>query len=212
MTLSQRLQKEYRVLWAQTCKSAIETVSQNSAIQVAILDIGLPDGDGFDLAAAIQKHKKIPFLFLTARSDAESRLRGWELGAEEFIPKPFHLKELLLRLEHVLKDHPLGEEYQYSTLKIRFPENSLQLGEGPKTWLSASETKLLEVLIGHSPKVMSRDDLMNQVWGADKNLSHRHIDNQIVKLRTALGPFGILIKTVRGTGYQWSTENEKEEV
>ena len=95
-----RLQKEYRkVTWAQTLASARENLSKEE-YDLLILDVGLPDGSGFDLAK--EQEGQNPIIFLTALNSAEDRLQGYELGADEYIPKPFHLKELMIRIDRTL--------------------------------------------------------------------------------------------------------------
>ena len=149
---------------------------------------------------------KVPFLFLTAQSDAESRLMGYQLGAEEFIPKPFHLKELLIRLDHVLRLHSPMEVMRTGNIEINFSDLHILNEKKERVNLSSSEMKVLEILIKQSPKVVDRDDIMNEVWGLDSQLSHRSIDNMIVKIRSALSTEGSYIKTIRGRGYQWLME------
>ncbi|HEX4924864.1 MAG TPA: response regulator, partial [Bdellovibrionales bacterium] len=101
-TLQERLEKEgYSVAWAQS-RAEAESAFARKPPDLVILDVGLPDGSGFDLAKLIKKKSVVPFIFVTAMTTAEYRLEGFEIGAEEYIPKPFHLKELLLRVKHVL--------------------------------------------------------------------------------------------------------------
>src|SRR5689334_221910 len=100
-TLQERLEKEgYSVDWATTQNEAISFL-KSRAPDLVILDVGLPDGSGFDLAKKIKSESLVPFIFVTAMTNAEYRLEGYEIGAEEYIPKPFHLKELLIRVKHV---------------------------------------------------------------------------------------------------------------
>lgn len=176
-------------------------------IDLIVLDVGLPGGqNGFDLAKQIRQFSKAPFLFLTAQADAESRLKGYQLVAEEFIPKPFHLKELLIRIDHVLRLHAPIDILKVGAIEIHFSDLHIVNEKKEKIFLSSSEMQVLQILIRQSPKVVDRDDIMNQVWGIDSDLSHRSIDNIIVKVRSALSAEGLHIKTVRGRGYQWLTE------
>lgn len=209
-TLSDRLSKDYQVVWVQTVKGTLAQMSELKKSDLAILDVGLPDGNGFDLAQKIREQSQVPFLFLTAQSDAESRLHGYQLGAEEFIPKPFHLKELLLRLSHVLKAPNQRNSLTVGELEILF-ENLQIKGPGSEVvTLPDSEMRVLQILIRQSPQVVDRDLIMNEVWGIESDLSHRSIDNIIVKLRSYLKTESDRIKTVRGRGYQWvAVKNEK---
>src|SRR5438445_11604066 len=104
-TLRERLQREkYDVYWAETKQRALKKLGEG-LWDLVILDIGLPDGSGFELARLIKEKTSLPIMFMTALSSAEHRLEGFEIGAADFIPKPFHLRELLLRVKHVLDSH-----------------------------------------------------------------------------------------------------------
>lgn len=211
-TLTERLKREYDVTWAKSVADAWVIYSKTKDFELAILDVGLPDGDGFDLARRMNSSKSgspILFLFLTAQADAESRLRGFELGAEEYIPKPFHLKELLIRVKHVLEAHAPTREIELQDCFINFANMSVRKKSGAIEYPPITDMKILQLLIEKSPRILSRDEIMNEVWGVDKNPSHRTIDNIIVRLRQLLGSDGEnRIRSVRGVGYQWSGEEE----
>lgn len=205
-SLSERLAKDYHIFWTKNVTETQVYLKNTPPIDLVILDVGLPDGSGFDLARKIKDLYSLPFLFLTAQSDAESRLEGFELGAEEFIPKPFHLKELLLRIEHVLDKHRPQSTINFDDLIIDFQKMSIRLSQ-QEIMLSNSEIRTLFLLIQKSPQAISRNEIMDAVWGEDKNLSPRTIDNLIVKIRDHLGPrHGKKIRSVRGLGYQWLNE------
>jgi two-component system, OmpR family, phosphate regulon response regulator PhoB len=209
-TLSERLSKDYQVTWSKTFAEAWSYFVQHEAeIDLAILDVGLPDGNGFDLAKKIKAHYDTPILFLTAQSDAENRLQGYEIGAEEFIPKPFHLKELLLRLSHVLEAHSVNKEYALENVTINFHDMSIKSKTGEVEYPSISDMKTLKLLIERSPQILSRDEIINEIWGEDKMISHRTIDNMIVRLRHLIE--GDYIRSVRGTGYQYINNPKKED-
>lgn len=202
--LHERLSKDHTVIWSKNLVSAWSDFLNHGDIDVALLDVNLPDGSGFDLAKKIKKDKDVPFIFLTAMSDAENRLLGFEIGAEEFIPKPFHLKELILRLEHVLKLHSPTKIYKTDSVTINFTEGHISQANGKIEFPSATDMKILKLLIEASPRVMTRDEIINAVWGIDKMMSHRSIDNIIVRLRHLLNDTtDSYIKSIRGQGYQW---------
>jgi DNA-binding response OmpR family regulator len=203
-TLHERLQKEgYDVCWARTILEATQNLDQTS-FDLIILDVGLPDGSGFDLAEKIKSSSRVPFLFMTALSDAPYRLKGFELGAEEYIPKPFHLKELLLRVRHVLDNHAPAPKLECGRVTIDFNQRALIGSDLTPAFLSARDFSLLEFLINSAPKVLSRDEILDQVWGEEKFPSNRTVDNTIVRLRDLLkDEEGKLIRSVRGIGYQW---------
>jgi len=208
-TLKERLSKEYEVFWAQTYHSAKDILGSEPNLDLVILDVGLPDGTGFDVAEFIRAQSLHPlFIFLTAQADAEARLKGFELGAEEFIPKPFHLKELLIRVKHVLELHAPQSEIQVEDTVINFTTMSVKKAHGPIEYPPLTDLKILQLLIERAPRVVSRDEIINEVWGPDKNPSHRTIDNTIVRLRQLFGENGEnYIRSVRGVGYQWFKEN-----
>lgn len=210
LTLSERLNKDYKVTWIKTITEAWNYFVQHDAeIDLAILDVGLPDGNGFDLARKIKARSNTPILFLTAQSDAENRLQGYEIGAEEFIPKPFHLKELLMRLSHVLEAHSVTKEYILENVKINFHDMSIKSKTGKVEYPSISDMKTLKLLIERSPNILSRDEIINEIWGEDKMISHRTIDNMIVRLRHLIESDHI--RSVRGTGYQYINNPKKED-
>ncbi|MEQ1875795.1 MAG: response regulator transcription factor [Bdellovibrionia bacterium] len=210
-TLQERLQKEgYSVSWAQTQVEG-EAAFKKKSPDLVILDVGLPDGSGFDLARKIKAESHVPFIFVTAMTTAEYRLEGFELGAEEYIPKPFHLKEILMRVKHVLENHSVAREIIANGCRIDLLAMSITDSNGAKEFLPARDFKLLKFLIETSPRVISRDEILNQVWGEDKFPSSRTIDNSIVRLRQLLGDSeGNWIRSVRGIGYQWAKEGENE--
>lgn len=208
-TLKERLSKEYQVFWAQSVHSAKETLNREVNLDLVILDVGLPDGTGFDVAEYIRAQNLHPlFIFLTAQADAEARLKGFELGAEEFIPKPFHLKELLIRVKHVLELHAPQAEISIEGTVINFATMSVKKADGLIEYPPLTDLKILQLLVERAPRVVSRDEIINEVWGLDKNPSHRTIDNTIVRLRHLFGDKGEdYIRSVRGVGYQWFKEN-----
>jgi len=208
-TLCERLQKEkYEVDWCKKITEAGERL-ESKKFHLIILDLGLPDGSGFDLAKSIRKKSSVPIVFMTAMNTAENRLEGYELGAEEFIPKPFHLKELLMRVKHVLDNHSEPEELRVNEKLIQFTSQTIRHEDGREETLSKRDFDLLKLLIQSAPKILSRDEILNLIWGEDKFPSHRTVDNTIVRLRQALGDDGgEIIRSVRSVGYQWSPKSQ----
>lgn len=211
-TLQERLQKEgYDVVWVQTQGAAEKSVKETN-FDLIVLDVGLPDGSGFDFARQVKSERSTPFIFVTAMNSAEHRLEGYEIGAEEFVPKPFHLKELLLRIKHVLSTHPQIDEIKAGDRVIDLAAQAIVLPSGEREYLPARDFQLLKLLIQSAPRVLSRDEILDQVWGEDKYPSHRTVDNSIVRLRQALNDSGgRLIRSVRGVGYQWAETSAHEE-
>jgi DNA-binding response OmpR family regulator len=202
-TLKERLEKEgYAVLWAKTLQEA-ERSFRETPVDLVVLDVGLPDGSGFDFAEKIRKESFTPFLFVTAQAGAPERLRGFELGAEEFIPKPFHLKEILIRVRHVLDNHSFQRRVSCGERVIDFERMAI-LHDGRAEALPLKDFQILRHLISVSPRVVSRDEILNSVWGEESFPSNRTIDNIVVRLRQLLDDDGTkYIQSVRGVGYQW---------
>jgi DNA-binding response OmpR family regulator len=204
--LFERLEKDYQVIWSSSFQESWLRFSKNPNFDLVIFDVNLSDGSGFDLAEKFLKVKpQLPFIFLTAQSDAESRLRGFEIGAQEYIPKPFHLKELLMRVEHVLKNHSSLETVSVPGVLIDLSGMSLQYKDGSVEYPPVTDMKVLKLLIDRSPRVLSRDEIIDLVWGQDRNISHRSVDNVILRLRALFKnqTEDEFIRSARGVGYQW---------
>ncbi|MCF6301598.1 MAG: response regulator transcription factor [Devosiaceae bacterium] len=204
-TLCQRLgSADYNVTWVQDIASAQSALGENE-FDLLVLDVGLPDGSGFDFAKGLLGQFSTPFIFLTAQSSAQERLKGYELGASEFIPKPFVFKELLLRIQHIFKDHqrPL-QTIECANRTINLDTMSVSDSDGKITYLSNRDYKLLSMLIERAPRPLSRDEILDELCGQDQFPSNRTIDNSIVRLRQILGETGgKFIRSIRSVGYQW---------
>jgi two-component system phosphate regulon response regulator PhoB len=208
-TLCERLQREnYEVSWAETKQRALKTLAEG-LWDLVILDIGLPDGSGFELARHIKASTSLPIMFMTALSTAEHRLEGFEIGAEEFIPKPFHLQELLLRVRHVLENHPVQRQITCNGRVIELVNRVIVQPDGQREYPAARDFELLQLLITSSPRVVSRNQILDVLWGEDKFLNQRTVDNMVVRLRQLLGDAkSTSIRSVRGIGYQWCGDGE----
>lgn len=198
----------YEVDWATTQAEALQLI-KNKKYDLLILDVGLPDGDGYTIANSLEGANKPHFIFLTAQSDPESRLKGYELGAEEYIPKPFHLKEVMIRVKHVLNAHVVSQKIELDQCSIDLQSYSLHLKNGTIEYPPVKDMMILKLLVEQAPRVVSRDEIINQVWGEDKTLSPRTIDNAVARLRSAIGDTDEkLIRSVRGVGYQFTSDKK----
>ncbi len=208
-TLQDRLALEgYRVQWVETRQRALKKLSEG-LWDLLILDVGLPDGSGFDLAREVKAHSSLPIMFITALGTAENRLEGFEIGAEEFIPKPFHLRELLLRVRHVFEKHPVRRQVSCNGRTIELDSRTIIQPDGQREHPPARDFELLELLISSAPRVVSRNQIIDTLWGEDKLGNQRTVDNMIVHLRQSLGDADSkFIRAVRGVGYQWSSDSE----
>lgn len=202
VTLKERLDRSgYSAHWVTSARDAQEAF-ESVDFDLVIFDVGLPDGSGFELASTLRRKKMVPFIFVTAQGSAEHRLHGYELGAEEYIPKPFHLREFLLRVKHVIENHSVRKVMKVGEVEIDWAAMTIK-AEGKTEKLTLREIQVLKTLCDRAPDVVSRDELLNRVWGEDEFPTNRTIDNVIVKLRQALGSEAERIVSVRGVGYQW---------
>src|SRR5436190_1432627 len=148
-TLAERLQKEQlSVTWVQTIAAA-DAALADGPWDLAILDVMLPDGSGFTFAKRMRQTTNVPIMFMTALNSAENRLEGFEIGAEEYLPKPFHLKELMIRVRHVLERPRSTRTVQVNDLTIDLDAMSVER-RGARTFLQVRDCKVLEMLINAS--------------------------------------------------------------
>lgn len=190
----------------------LKTIHKESP-DIIILDIMLPGKDGLEVLKEIRAELSVPVIMLTARGEDADRIVGLELGADDYLPKPFNPRELLARIRAVLRRPPCLDDADTREAKlIRVGGMSLDrakqalLVEGSEVELSSTEYRLLEALMKHPNVVLTRDQLMNLARGRDFMAFDRSIDVHISKLRTKLKPFPDYrksIKTVWGTGYMF---------
>lgn len=209
-TLVERLEREgYSVGWAKTAKEALAFLDKKP-IHLALLDVGLPDSSGFDVATEIRKRSPATaIVFLTAFSNPEDRIKGLELGAEDYVVKPFHFKELLLRIQNglrranALKD--TGQEpVRIGRGEVDFARFEVRV-EGVSYSLTHKESRVLKLLLEAKERVVSRDEILNSAWSEDEFPTSRTVDNFILRLRKLLEPNvdePTMIRSVRGVGYQ----------
>lgn len=189
--------------WFLSLKDA-KSFNAFSDVDLFILDVGLADGTGFEFAEWLKQEKHIqPLMFLTAMGSPEDRLKGYELGAEEYIPKPFLYKELELRINHVLENHAKNLVYEFDDLTIDFEAMTFKWKHGEIIFPQTKDMQILKLLIQKSPQVITRDEILNEVWGIEDYPSERTVDNSIVRLRQSLKNQQVYLKSVRGMGYQW---------
>jgi two-component system, OmpR family, response regulator TrcR len=181
---------------------------QRKSPDICLLDINMPGRDGFSLAKKIrQRNDVVPILFLTAKSMEEDKLKGFESGADDFITKPFSMKELLSRMNVFLRRNKLlmpTEAPQYLIGKLQFfpLENRLLKGE-QEIILTQKETRLLHFFCEHANKVLRREDILNHVWGKNDYFLGRSMDVYVAKLRKLLKTEeSVVIETIPQAGYR----------
>ena len=169
-----------------------------------ILDIMLSRMDGFEVIKRLKTDPRtsdIPVIFLSAKTELESRIHGFQLGADDYIPKPFSPHELILRLRAVLRRrHTLMEALVAGPLIVDPIALKVTLN-GRSLDLSLLEFKLLSVLMSRAGDILSREELLRAVWGDDASVTKRAVDTNIYRLREKLKDSGDMMKTVRGLGY-----------
>lgn len=182
---------------------AIELV-QRSDYDLIILDIMLPRIDGFETCRRIRSKSDIPIIMLTARGDVMDRVVGLEMGADDYLPKPFEPRELVARIQNILKrSHASStrQVFQIGDLEIDLPRK-LVTRKGREIDVTGQEFELLSLLIQNQNKVFSRDEIMQALKGIDADVYSRAIDVLVSRLRLKLQR-SELIRTVRGSGYQF---------
>jgi two-component system OmpR family response regulator len=180
---------------------------QAEPYDAAILDVMLPEMDGFELCRTIRKFSKLPIIMLSARGEVMDRIVGLELGADDYLPKPFEPRELAVRLQTILRraraDH-LGDaqQLQFDGLQIDLARRQVsRLGEALE--LTGTEFDLLVLLARAPQKVFNRDEILNQLRGHDAELHTRAVDILVSRLRKKLDPLDC-IKTLRNSGYAFA--------
>jgi len=217
--------ESYRVLESENQQQTIDTI-RNHDIDLVTLDINLDGEDGLVIAREIRAIATVPIIMVTGKGELVDTIVGLEMGADDYISKPFQIREVLARVKSVLRRDKINEQSDHKTRgtlngcacdQYRFAECTLNLQTRDLTdpWgkvceLTTGEFDLLEVLVRHSHQALSRDQIMDQIKGNGWNPNDRTIDNKIARLRKKLGALGVdrAIKTVRGIGYQFTVKVE----
>ena len=194
-----------------TGEDALNHLDSNP-VDVIIMDIMLPKMDGFELCKQVRQDKNsihTPIIMLTARGEEVDRVVGFELGADDYIVKPFSPRELALRVKALLKrgkvEDTVKDILSVANIKIDIPRHQLSVNE-KNISLTPTEFKLLVTLIQGKGRVQSRDFLLDKVWGITADVTTRTVDTHIKFLRQKLGKAGQMIETIRGIGYRISDE------
>ena len=210
--LQYNLEKEgYKVNFAETGEEAIQNIKKDIP-DLIILDWMLPDFSGIEVCKQIKKINKlknIPVLMLTAKSEEEDKVRGFESGVDDYVTKPFSYKEILLRVKSLLKrtkpslieDVSTFRDLKVDRITRRIYRADKEIKVGP------TEFRLLDFLIKSPQRVYSREQLLNNIWGNEINVEARTVDVHIRRLRKAINIEGLpeLIRTVRSSGYSLDT-------
>ena len=190
-------QEGYRVASASTGATGLDLFRANRP-EAVILDVGLPDADGFDILAAIRAESDVPIVMLTARGELEDRVRGLDLGADDYIAKPFHFAELLARVRaHLRRRAPQNEVVRVGDVALD-PRTHVVTRQDRPIQLTPREYELLELFLRHPGEVLSKEVILDRLWGYafDDNL----VEVYVGYLRRKLGEPPV-VETLRGAGY-----------
>ena len=174
-----------------------------------VLDVGLPDGSGLDVCRQVRAQGATPVLMLSAHGEEIDRVLGLELGADDYVTKPFSPRELVIRIRKLIERRAPAEpngHMQIGEIEIDVPAHELRVAGSPVT-VTATEFKLLEVLASRCGRVQSRDRLLQDVWGYESPIDTRTVDTHMRRLREKLGDAAKYLETVRGVGYRFIAES-----
>jgi two-component system phosphate regulon response regulator PhoB len=210
-TLEYNISREgYDVVSASSLLEAKSQIESDS-FSLILLDLMLPDGSGLDLCREIKSDKEkssVPIIILTAKDDEVDKVVGFELGADDYVTKPFSVRELILRMKAVLKrgekkSDNVEVQRLFGQLSIDTESHEVFVDNNEIT-LTALEFKLLCQLVDRRGRVQSRDQLLSDVWGYSAEVTTRTVDTHIKRLREKLGSMGKYVQTIRGVGYKFT--------
>jgi DNA-binding response OmpR family regulator len=216
-----RLLKQFLKAYGYTVYAAVEADEGLKKVRTVmpdliILDVMLPGMNGFDICRTIRESSAVPIIMLTARGDVTDKVVGLELGADDYLPKPFEPRELVARIKAVLRrgsESSMGRRRNYGPLVIDFDRQQVFL-EDHEVSLTTSEYAALELLVKHAGKVLDRDAIMQTLRGIDSDCFNRVVDITMSRLRQKLGDDPKrprFIKTVWGTGYTFVGRESEDE-
>ena len=189
-----------------------EKILKETDISIILLDLMLPDGSGLDLCRKLKSEKEsnsIPIIILTAKDDEVDKVVGFELGADDYVTKPFSVRELILRIIKAIlkrgtkKPEILEVEREFGDLKIDTESHEVFVNDN-EVVLTALEFRLLKQLVDRRGRVQTREQLLSDVWGYSADITTRTVDTHIKRLREKLGVIGKYVQTIRGVGYKFT--------
>ena len=194
------LEENFEIFKAYEGSAAIDMFYEVNP-DLVLLDINLPKKDGWTICKEIRNDSNKPIIIMTARDTELDELKGLSIGADDYITKPFSLKILTLRIKKLLKIEN-EDYYLYETLRFNFGTYELII-DSQNIEITKKESLFLDYIIKNKGKLLTRDMLLNEVWGYDFDGDNRVVDTLIKRTRKKLSPYGDLIKTVRGMGYMF---------
>lgn len=198
----------FRVLEASDGAAAMELFYQDKDIALIILDVMMPNMDGWQVCREVRQTSKVPIIMLTARSEERDELQGFELGVDEYISKPFSPKILVARVTAILRRVnalDAGQVFDAGGISIDKAAHQVKI-DGKEIELSYKEFELLSYFAENQGIALSREKILNNVWNYDYFGDARTIDTHVKKLRSKLGEKGNYIRTIWGMGYKFEVE------
>jgi two-component system, OmpR family, phosphate regulon response regulator PhoB len=209
-TLEYNLEREgYETRSAQAGRDAVAAFGKQPAPDLVILDLMLPDMPGTEVCRRIRATdagRAVPVLMLTAKGDEIDRVVGFEVGADDYVTKPFSVRELMLRVGAILRraQPDAAEVGPTSFGRLRMDREAHRVWvDGDEVALTALEFRLLATFLDRRGRVQSRDTLLTDVWGMSPEVTTRTVDTHVKRLREKLGPAGAYVETLRGVGYRF---------
>ena len=200
----------YETTVAHTGRDGLEAYRRCTP-DLVVLDLMLPDLDGIEVCRTLRTFTQVPILMLTARGDLNEKVLGLDSGADDYLPKPFRLPELLARVRALMRrtGHSPAGSLSHAELKMDVRSREVNMGERPLE-LTRKEFDLLELFLRHPQQVLTRDQILSHVWGWEFAGDTNVVDVHMSALRAKMGPRGrMLIRTVRGIGYALGSDSEK---
>ncbi len=196
--------KGFSVIEAEDGENAVDIFFKQKDIALLILDVMMPKMDGWEVCKAIRQYSKVPIIMLTARGEERDELKGFELGVDEYISKPFSPKILVARVEAILRrsNAITGDVIQVGGIDINKAAHQVTI-DGTPIELSFKEFELLSYFVDNQGIALSREKILNNVWNYDYFGDARTIDTHVKKLRSKMGIKGEYIKTIWGMGYKF---------
>lgn len=201
----------YQVIWVQDGRAALEAFN-HGGITLILLDWMLPVYDGLTVLRRIRQSSNIPIIMITARSQTSDISMALDQGLDDYITKPFEIEELLARIRVIIRRlnqaQPASHDYQFGPFHLDLLKHQFTVND-QAVHLTPKEFALMLALMEQPGTVLTRDDLLNQIWGYDFDGQTNTVDVYIRALRNKLGDYRNLIKTVRGVGYQLEATHEE---
>lgn len=203
------VKQDFTVLEAANGEEAVDIFLAEKNIALVILDVMMPKMDGWQTCREIRQYSKVPIIMLTARGAETDELRGFELGVDEYISKPFSPKILVARVQALLRRTMAASEetLEYGGIVLNRSAHEVRI-DGEKIELSFKEFELLSYFMENKDIALSRERILNHVWDYDYFGDARTIDTHVKKLRSKMGEYGGYIKTIWGMGYKFEVEKK----